>query len=90
MFNTIVGAIAFPVKLIVCGKQVTGFVALLTMDANRQKEGRVDWCCCFKSRKFLEEVGEEVGKVALQLTDKDLLCFKRRYRYTRTLAGVSQ
>lgn len=37
-------------------KQITAFVALLTMDANRQKAGRMDWCCCFKSNKFLEEV----------------------------------
>ncbi|CAM9553956.1 unnamed protein product, partial [Laminaria digitata] len=36
---------------------MTAFVALLTMDANRQKAGRIDWCCCFKSKKFLEEVG---------------------------------
>lgn len=36
--------------------QVTVFVALLTMDANRQKAGRMDWCCCCTSKKFLEEV----------------------------------
>lgn len=35
--------------------QMTAFVALLTMDANRQKAGRFDWCCCFKSKQFLEE-----------------------------------
>ncbi|CAM9952295.1 unnamed protein product, partial [Ascophyllum nodosum] len=35
--------------------QVTAFVALLTMDANRQNAGRFDWCCCFTSKKFLEE-----------------------------------
>ena len=36
-------------------KQMTAFVALLTMDANRQKAGRIDWCCCFKSQQFVEE-----------------------------------
>lgn len=36
--------------------QMTAFVAFLTMDANRQKAGRIDWFCCFKSQKFLEEV----------------------------------
>ena len=30
---------------------MTAFVALLTMDANRQKAGRLDWCCCFTSGK---------------------------------------
>eukprot|EP00904_Undaria_pinnatifida_P008203 jgi/Undpi1/4512/HiC_scaffold_18.g07866.m1 len=34
---------------------MTAFVALLTMDANRQKAGRIDWCCCFKSQQFVEE-----------------------------------
>ncbi|CAM9359742.1 unnamed protein product, partial [Ectocarpus fasciculatus] len=31
------------------------FVALLTMDANRQKAGKIDWCCCFTSTKYLQE-----------------------------------
>ncbi|CAM9506157.1 unnamed protein product [Ectocarpus sp. 12 AP-2014] len=31
------------------------FVALLTMDANRQKAGKIDWCCCFTSKKYLQE-----------------------------------
>lgn len=26
--------------------QMTAFSALLAMDANRQKAGRMDWCCC--------------------------------------------
>ncbi|CAN0336849.1 unnamed protein product, partial [Ascophyllum nodosum] len=33
--------------------QVTLFVAFLTMDANRQKAGRLDCLCCFKSKEFL-------------------------------------
>ena len=36
--------------------QLTAFVAVLTMDANRQKTGRLSFCCCFKSKTFLEEV----------------------------------
>ena len=40
---------------------MTAFVACLTMDANRQKAGRIDWCCCFTSQKYLEEVGLVVG-----------------------------
>lgn len=43
--------------------QITAFVALLTMDANRQKAGRMDWCCCFKSNKFLEEESVRRGVV---------------------------
>ncbi|CAN0568842.1 unnamed protein product, partial [Ectocarpus sp. 12 AP-2014] len=35
--------------------QMTAFVALLTMDANRQKAGKIDWCCCFTSKKYLQE-----------------------------------
>ncbi|CAM9170392.1 unnamed protein product, partial [Ectocarpus sp. 8 AP-2014] len=31
------------------------FVAFLTMDANRQKAGKIDWCCCFTSKKYLQE-----------------------------------
>ncbi|CAN0400933.1 unnamed protein product, partial [Hapterophycus canaliculatus] len=27
-------------------QQVTMFPALLAMDLNRQKAGRMDWCCC--------------------------------------------
>lgn len=34
---------------------MTAFVALVTMDANRQKAGRFDWCCCFTSKKYLAE-----------------------------------
>ncbi|CAM9710197.1 unnamed protein product, partial [Ectocarpus sp. 4 AP-2014] len=34
---------------------MTAFVALLTMDANRQKAGKIDWCCCFTSPKHLEK-----------------------------------
>ncbi|CAM9198844.1 unnamed protein product, partial [Ectocarpus sp. 12 AP-2014] len=34
---------------------MTAFVALLTMDANRQKAGKIDWCCCFTSKKYLQE-----------------------------------
>ena len=34
---------------------MTAFVALVTMDANRQKAGKIDWCCCFTSKKYLEE-----------------------------------
>lgn len=37
-------------------EQMTAFVAFLTLDAKRQEAGRMDWCCCFKSKKFLEEV----------------------------------
>eukprot|EP00752_Nemacystus_decipiens_P004731 g4312.t1 len=36
---------------------MTAFVALLTMDANRQKAGRMEWCCCFTSKRYLQEVG---------------------------------
>ncbi|CAM9415157.1 unnamed protein product, partial [Ectocarpus sp. 8 AP-2014] len=35
--------------------QMTAFVALLTMDANRQKAGKIDSCCCFTSKKYLQE-----------------------------------
>ncbi|CBJ26537.1 conserved unknown protein [Ectocarpus siliculosus] len=35
--------------------QMTAFVALLTMDANRQKAGKIDSCCCFTSKKYLRE-----------------------------------
>ncbi|CAM9899558.1 unnamed protein product, partial [Ectocarpus sp. 12 AP-2014] len=35
--------------------QMTAFVALLTMDANRQKVGKMDSCCCFTSKKYLQE-----------------------------------
>ena len=35
--------------------QMTAFVAMVTMDANRQKAGKIDWCCCFTSKKYLEE-----------------------------------
>ncbi|CAN0463557.1 unnamed protein product, partial [Hapterophycus canaliculatus] len=35
--------------------QMTTFVALLTMDANRQKAGKMDWCCCFTNNKYLAE-----------------------------------
>ncbi|CAM9260832.1 unnamed protein product [Ectocarpus sp. 13 AM-2016] len=34
---------------------MTAFVALLTMDANRQKAGKIDSCCCFTSKKYLRE-----------------------------------
>ncbi|CAM9765761.1 unnamed protein product, partial [Scytosiphon promiscuus] len=35
--------------------QITAFVACLTMDANRQKAGRMDWLCCFKgSPRYIE------------------------------------
>lgn len=34
--------------------QITVFSAFLTMDANRQKAGRMDYCCCFTNRKHLE------------------------------------
>lgn len=40
----------------VMDQQVTAFVALLTMDANRQKAGRMDWLCCCRSQMFLERV----------------------------------
>ncbi|CBJ26534.1 conserved unknown protein [Ectocarpus siliculosus] len=35
--------------------QMTAFVALLTMDANRQKAGKIDCCCCLTSKKYLQE-----------------------------------
>ncbi|CBN79517.1 conserved unknown protein [Ectocarpus siliculosus] len=35
--------------------QMTAFVALLTMDANRQKAGKIDCCCCFTSPKHPEK-----------------------------------
>lgn len=36
-------------------QQITAFVACLTMDANRQKAGRMDWLCCFKgSPRYVE------------------------------------
>ncbi|CAM9311933.1 unnamed protein product, partial [Ectocarpus sp. 12 AP-2014] len=34
---------------------MTAFVAFLTMDANRQKAAKIDWCCCFTSKKYLQE-----------------------------------
>ncbi|CAN0269125.1 unnamed protein product, partial [Ascophyllum nodosum] len=43
--------------------QMTAFVAFLTMDVNRQAAGRVDLCCCFKNKKFLEEEGVQRGVV---------------------------
>ncbi|CAN0203161.1 unnamed protein product [Ascophyllum nodosum] len=36
--------------------QVTLFVALLAMDANRQKVGRIDCLCCFTSKRFKAKV----------------------------------
>ncbi|CAM9122089.1 unnamed protein product, partial [Laminaria digitata] len=36
--------------------QMTAFVALLTLDAHRQKAGRIDWFCCFKGQGFPAEV----------------------------------
>ncbi|CAM9351148.1 unnamed protein product, partial [Laminaria digitata] len=36
---------------------MTAFVALLAMDANRQKAGRMDWCCCVKRQTTPDEVG---------------------------------
>lgn len=36
--------------------QMTAFVALLTMDANRQKAGKMDWACCCTNKAFLEQV----------------------------------
>eukprot|EP00903_Cladosiphon_okamuranus_P022061 g20288.t1 len=35
--------------------QMTAFVAVLTMDANRQKAGRIDCCCCFTSSEYLAQ-----------------------------------
>lgn len=35
-------------------KQVTVFTALLAMDLNRQNAGKMDWCCCFTSKAYLE------------------------------------
>lgn len=37
-------------------QQMTAFVALLTMDANRQQAGRRDWWCCCVNKSFLAEV----------------------------------
>lgn len=34
--------------------QMTAFVALLSLDACRQKAGRVDWCCCFTNKAYLK------------------------------------
>ncbi|CAM9128130.1 unnamed protein product [Ectocarpus sp. 8 AP-2014] len=34
---------------------MTAFVALLTMDANRQKAGKIDWFCCFTSPQHPEK-----------------------------------
>lgn len=35
---------------------MTAFVAFVTMDANRQKTGRMDWCCCFIDQASIDEV----------------------------------
>lgn len=35
--------------------QMTAFVALVTMDLNRQAAGKMDWCCCCTNKTFLEE-----------------------------------
>lgn len=35
--------------------QMTAFVAVVTMDANRQKAGKIDCCCCFTSKTYLAE-----------------------------------
>ncbi|CAN0119730.1 unnamed protein product, partial [Pylaiella littoralis] len=37
---------------------VTGFVACLTLDANRQIAGRMDWLCCFKGDARYNELPE--------------------------------
>eukprot|EP00752_Nemacystus_decipiens_P008590 g7670.t1 len=42
--------------------QMTAFVAVLTMDANRQKAGRVDCCCCFTSKKYLAQQEEGIRR----------------------------
>lgn len=40
--------------------QVTVFVAILTMDANRQEVDRLDLCCCvISSKASIEEVRVE-------------------------------
>ena len=42
-----------------CRLQVTLFVALLAMDANRQKVGRIDCLCCFTSKRFKAKVSQK-------------------------------
>ena len=51
-------------------RQVTAFPALLVMDANRQIAGRLDWCCCFTSAKYLK-VSEEhrYGRCRVSLSE---------------------
>lgn len=34
---------------------MTAFVALLTIDANRQKAGKIDCYCCLTSERYLQE-----------------------------------
>ncbi|CAM9359667.1 unnamed protein product, partial [Ectocarpus fasciculatus] len=38
-----------------CGVSITSFVALLTIDANRQKAGKIDCYCCLTSERYLQE-----------------------------------
>lgn len=48
--------------------QMTAFVAVLTMDANRQRAGRIDCCCCFTSEKYL------AGRVRFVLFPLEFFC----------------
>lgn len=43
--------------------QMTVFVALVAMDAERQKAGKMDWCCCFTNKSFLEQVLTTAGAI---------------------------
>ena len=45
----------YPPEINVYLNQMTAFVAVLTIDAKRQKAGRLDCCCCFTSKKYLAE-----------------------------------
>ncbi|CAM9459401.1 unnamed protein product [Scytosiphon promiscuus] len=45
-------AIFFDFVLQASGQHMTAFVALLTMDANRQKAGKMDWCCCCTNKAY--------------------------------------
>ncbi|CAM9372874.1 unnamed protein product, partial [Hapterophycus canaliculatus] len=47
--------------------QITGFVACLTLDANRQKAGRMDWLCCFKGSARYVELEEDGAQRAAAL-----------------------
>ncbi len=69
---------------------MTAFVAMVTMDANRQEAGRIDWCCCFTCKSHLEEQqvrtrsGPQFGGLAWRVRCQERVClqflFERRSR----------